>query len=245
MSIRLMAKAWELDIPTNEKMLLLALCDHANDDGICYPSYDRLQVKCSFASRSTISANLKRLEAKNIIKKKIRNQSTGGRKTTVYTIDLDAQSSTAELEPKVQMTIAQSSTAEPKPLENHQNIYKKQKGDKVLPVDIVDYYKTQISNKHRKIQENSSYALMMKHPKDLPAILKGLKNYPKPNEEKYVVSLPKFIKDKIYLDYQEEVLPEDDFVEVMGKRKKYSELNNEEMTWLQYMRENGYVATPA
>ncbi|WP_373885605.1 helix-turn-helix domain-containing protein [Snodgrassella alvi] len=33
-----MAKAWELDLSQGEKLVLLALCDHANDDGICYPS---------------------------------------------------------------------------------------------------------------------------------------------------------------------------------------------------------------
>lgn len=129
MSIRLMSKAWELDIPTNEKMLLLALCDHANDDGVCYPSYDLLQIKCSFA-RATVSANLKRLEAKNLVSKKLRNQSEGGRKTTVYTIDLEAQSSEVELTPQSStaepQNIAQSSTAEPKPsntLFNH-HLYK-------------------------------------------------------------------------------------------------------------------------
>jgi len=129
MSIRLMSKTWELDLPTNEKMLLLALCDHANDDGVCYPSYDKLQIKCSFA-RATVSANLKRLEAKNLVKKVLRNQAEGGRKTTIYTIDLVAQSSTAELTPQSSTAepqkVAQSSTAEPKPsvyLLNH-HLYK-------------------------------------------------------------------------------------------------------------------------
>ncbi len=129
MSIRLMAKAWELDIPTNEKMLLLALCDHSNDEGVCYPSYDKLQVKCNFA-RATVSANLKRLEAKNLVKKKLRNQAEGGRKSTVYTIDLEAQSSEVELTPQSStaepQNTPQSSTAEPKPLDtlfNH-HLYK-------------------------------------------------------------------------------------------------------------------------
>jgi hypothetical protein len=126
MSIKIMSKVWEMNIPTNEKMLLLALSDHANDDGLCYPSYDKLQIKCSFA-RSTVSANIKRLVDRNIIKKHIRNQSNGGRKTTIYEIDLSAQSSMAEPKPKVQppkpkvqINTAQSSMAEPKPSYNHQ-----------------------------------------------------------------------------------------------------------------------------
>ena len=206
-----MSKAWELDIPTNEKMLLLALCDHANDDGVCYPSYDKLQNKCSFASRSTISANLKRLEAKNIIKKKIRNQSVGGRKTTVYTIDLEAQSTVAGLEPKVQLTIAQSTVAVLKPLDNRQgkeNIKEKahpetgNSKEPLKPVDIITFYRQSISDKHSKIKETESYNLLAKKNIELPLVLNGLKNYLLPADEKYITSLPKFIENKIYLDYQ-------------------------------------------
>ena len=58
MSVKLMAKAWEMPIPTGQKMVLLALCDHANDDGECYPSQKKLAKKCSMSSRA-ISNHIK------------------------------------------------------------------------------------------------------------------------------------------------------------------------------------------
>ena len=66
MSIRLMAAAWELPIPATEKMVLLCLCDHANDEGVCWPSIDRLAGKCSTSDR-TIQRTLKALVARGIL----------------------------------------------------------------------------------------------------------------------------------------------------------------------------------
>ena len=36
MSIALMTKVWRMDLPTTDKMVLLALADAANDDGMCW-----------------------------------------------------------------------------------------------------------------------------------------------------------------------------------------------------------------
>lgn len=52
MSIRLMSNAWDTNIPMAQKMVLLALCDHANDDGECWPSQDKLAGKCSTTERT-------------------------------------------------------------------------------------------------------------------------------------------------------------------------------------------------
>ena len=38
MSIRLMTLAWELPVPPTKKLVLLAMCDWANDFGYCFPS---------------------------------------------------------------------------------------------------------------------------------------------------------------------------------------------------------------
>lgn len=82
-----MSKAWEMDIPTGQKMLLLALCDHANDDGACYPSQDKLAIKCSMGAR-TVIAHIKWLEEHGIISRE-RRQSTQRRKSDLYQICLD------------------------------------------------------------------------------------------------------------------------------------------------------------
>jgi hypothetical protein len=42
MSIKIMAAVWELNLPQNQKLVLLALADHADDRGTCYPSVARI-----------------------------------------------------------------------------------------------------------------------------------------------------------------------------------------------------------
>lgn len=51
MSIRLMTLAWELKIPATPKIVLLALCDWANDEGICFPSVARISSRASLSPR--------------------------------------------------------------------------------------------------------------------------------------------------------------------------------------------------
>ena len=44
MSIKIMSKVWSLEyLDIKEKMVLLALADAANDDGICWPKNTTLQ----------------------------------------------------------------------------------------------------------------------------------------------------------------------------------------------------------
>ena len=82
-----MAKAWEMPIPTGQKMVLLALCDHANDDGECYPSQKKLAKKCSMSSRA-ISNHIKWLHDCGILESE-RRQTTNVRKSNRYFISLE------------------------------------------------------------------------------------------------------------------------------------------------------------
>lgn len=53
MSIKLMTAVWERqDLSPTQKLVLLALADWANDEGLCWPSIDRLAVKTGMAGRS-------------------------------------------------------------------------------------------------------------------------------------------------------------------------------------------------
>lgn len=61
MSIKLMSAAWELPIGSTEKMVLMCLCDHANDDGTCWPSVATISRKTSKSDR-TVQAALGWLE---------------------------------------------------------------------------------------------------------------------------------------------------------------------------------------
>ena len=60
MSIRIMTQVWELDLPHNTQSILLALADHADDDGFCYPSVGRLAWKTGYGVRQ-VQRTLKEL----------------------------------------------------------------------------------------------------------------------------------------------------------------------------------------
>lgn len=51
MSVRLMAMAWELELVPTVKLVLLALCDWANEAGICFPSVATIARKSSISRR--------------------------------------------------------------------------------------------------------------------------------------------------------------------------------------------------
>lgn len=53
MSIRLMTMAWELAIPSTPKLVLLALCDWANDEGLCFPSVSRVAARACLSLRQS------------------------------------------------------------------------------------------------------------------------------------------------------------------------------------------------
>ncbi len=62
MSVRLMTAVWAATLPDSEKLVLLALADCANDEGLCWPSMSTLAKKCSKSDR-TVQASIKRLVA--------------------------------------------------------------------------------------------------------------------------------------------------------------------------------------
>jgi len=57
MSIRIMANVWEHPgINSTQKLVLLALADWANDEGMCWPSIQRIADKCSLTKRAVQKA---------------------------------------------------------------------------------------------------------------------------------------------------------------------------------------------
>ncbi|WP_371932199.1 helix-turn-helix domain-containing protein, partial [Mameliella sp. MMSF_3537] len=54
MSVRVMSLVWERDdLDPYEKLVLLAMADHADDDGRCYPSIRRLCERTGMKERGT------------------------------------------------------------------------------------------------------------------------------------------------------------------------------------------------
>ena len=93
-----MAAVWELDLPQNEKLILLALADHADDQGLnCRPSVGRLAWKSGYSVRQT-QAILQSLRGKGIIEP-IANQRGGWRRQTHYAIHAERGAKLAPFSP--------------------------------------------------------------------------------------------------------------------------------------------------
>jgi DNA-binding transcriptional ArsR family regulator len=75
-----MTAAWKTSLSQTPKMVLLALCDNANDEGECYPSVQTLAAKCSVSDRA-VQMQLTKLEEMGYVAREIR---TG--RSTVYHI---------------------------------------------------------------------------------------------------------------------------------------------------------------
>lgn len=67
-----MTLAWKTTLPSGPKMVLLALCDNANDQGECYPSIPTLAFKCSMGERS-VQRHLTEMEGMGIVVRELRN----------------------------------------------------------------------------------------------------------------------------------------------------------------------------
>lgn len=72
MSIKLMSQVWGLNLGTGDtgrsrKLVLMALADHANDEGYCYPSAEYVGWKTDYSERQ-IKRILDELEAEHLIR---------------------------------------------------------------------------------------------------------------------------------------------------------------------------------
>lgn len=128
MSIKYMTKVWQLqELEPNQKLVFLAICDNANDEGICYPSIDTIQAKTSI-SRPTVIKVINKLVEINLLIKTQRARKTGGRYSSLYLVfpnetlefldteykEKFSQSKTGLLIPKVKTDDSQSKTVLPK-----------------------------------------------------------------------------------------------------------------------------------
>jgi hypothetical protein len=85
MSVRMMAAVFGLEISASEKLVLLAMADHARDDGTgCYPSVETLARKTS-QTRRGVQKIMRKLENSRLIEP---SNVSRGRNTTEYRITL-------------------------------------------------------------------------------------------------------------------------------------------------------------
>ena len=69
MSLAWMSRVWESERPrrSSHRLLLLALADNANDEGVCWPSIRTLCRKCATSDRRTVLRQLDWLEAEGFV----------------------------------------------------------------------------------------------------------------------------------------------------------------------------------
>lgn len=121
MSIKLMNRVWnDTSIKSTKKLLLLALADFSNDDGVCYPSQDTLVKKCGL-NKATVNKYISEMQEENLLIQAKRNRKNGGRLSSKYLLfpeenyqSLDEQDKDF-FEPKFNIqTNAQSLASKPK-----------------------------------------------------------------------------------------------------------------------------------
>ena len=71
MSIKVMSAVWEReDLDASERLVMLSLADHADDDGVCYPSIARLCKRTSMSDRG-VQKILSRLQERGFLRVEI------------------------------------------------------------------------------------------------------------------------------------------------------------------------------
>ena len=262
MSIKLTAKAWETNQSGNDLLVLLALCDFSNDEGVSFPSLKTLSSKAK-VSKTTLSYILRAYEDIGVITRERRTRDNKSDTSTLYKINhlnIDAnayqkayqkarnyiskndESPQCEHPTKDKIVntgseIVNTLTANCEHLEpssiNHQVINQEERREnnsnltnakketdhlsfsknentksEINPKEIIETYRNQISNKHSDIQEPTSFNIITQHSNEFKQILTGIENYAKylKQSNKKPEKLFFFIRYKIYLDYQVEVI---------------------------------------
>ena len=261
MSIKLTAKAWETSQSGNDLLVLLALCDFSNDEGVSFPSLKTLCNKAK-VSKTTLSYILKAYQEIGVLTRTRRTRDNNSDTSTLYQINhlnIDAneyqkayqkaRNYTAKSDENSQCEhplkdtnvntgseIVNTLSANCEHLEpssiNHQDINQEKRENnsnltnakketaplsfsknenvksEINPKEIIEAYKNQISNKHSDIQEPTSFNAIAQHSNEFKQILTGIENYAKylKQSNKKPEKLFFFIRNKIYLDYQVEVI---------------------------------------
>ena len=115
MSILAMTWAWGLmELDQSQTLVLLALADAANDDGVCWPSQAELGRKARLKDRA-VRNQIRSLEAMGLVSVSSRSTSQG-RKTNVYRLNIGCDFSLQSKQPARNAGWVEGS--EPQPVDN-------------------------------------------------------------------------------------------------------------------------------
>lgn len=85
MSIHALSWAWKQDVSPTDKLVLLALADHSDDTGYCWPGINGVAEKCKIAIRSVFRA-VSRLEQRGLVHREPRFRENGSQASNGYTL---------------------------------------------------------------------------------------------------------------------------------------------------------------
>jgi DNA-binding transcriptional ArsR family regulator len=88
MSVRAMAWAWRQQLSGPEKLVLMALADHADEDGICWPGNAHIARKCNLSQRS-VQRHIKNLIDNGYMTAHRRYRDTGGQTSNRYVLNVE------------------------------------------------------------------------------------------------------------------------------------------------------------
>ena len=81
MSLNTLSWAWEQELPPTQKLILISLADHANQDGECWSSIKRL-AKFTGLSRAAVKNNIRKLEETGLVKREARTRENSKHNTS-------------------------------------------------------------------------------------------------------------------------------------------------------------------
>jgi hypothetical protein len=88
MSLRALTWAWEQELTNpSEKLVLLAIADHANDDGMCWPSMSHVAERCLLSTRQ-IQRITEQLVDYGLVSRERRKRPDGTLGTYTYTLNI-------------------------------------------------------------------------------------------------------------------------------------------------------------
>lgn len=86
MSVKAIAWAFDLEIDDpSAKFVLVAICDHVDEDGWCWPSLSRLARKTGF-DRSTVQRSMQKLVDRGLLRRVPRLRDNGSRKSDLLLV---------------------------------------------------------------------------------------------------------------------------------------------------------------
>jgi Helix-turn-helix domain len=146
MSIKAMVWAWAQDITTTETLVLLALADRANDEGLCWPGQEGLASKCKL-TRETVNRNIKRLEVLGKLRVIHRKDEAQRQITNAYQLCLQGeggvtQDHTEPCDSDTKSRVTQDHTIL---LESYEPSVREpsEEGERLAPVDLLEAWNEQ------------------------------------------------------------------------------------------------------